>query len=207
MLVSDSESGGLVLASASAVRARLLRAAGLSFEIAAANIDEGSVREALLADGDDVSGDDLAEVLARTKATDVAERGLARWTIACDQVLMCEGNVFEKAVNDDDARANLLALCGKTHSLHSAIVLADGREVVWANVDVAHVTLRKFTPQFLGRYMAAAGDAVRRSVGGYELEGLGIQLIDRIDGDYFTVLGLPLYALLSELRMRQLMDA
>ena len=206
MLADGSKSGGVVLASASKVRERLLRAAGLSLQVVPADIDENAIREALKAEDDAISADDLAEVLARTKAQEIAQRRLGRWTIGCDQILEFENRIFEKARNDDEVRANLLELSGKSHSLHSAVVLADGDEIVWTHVDVARVKLRAFTPQFVGRYMAAAGDSLRRSVGCYELEGLGIQLIERIEGDYFTVLGLPLYALLDALREREVID-
>lgn len=205
-MVGGEQRVKVVLASASAVRRRLLEAAGLAIDVVPANVDEVSIREALLADDNAIDPGDVAEVLARTKADDVAGRAGDRWIVAADQVLAFDGQIFEKPAGDDEARAQLLALRGRTHALYSAVVLADGGEVVWAHVDAVRVTLRQFSPAFLGRYMAAAGPAVRQSVGCYQLEGLGVQLIEKIDGDYFTVLGLPLLALLDELRKRGVIE-
>lgn len=192
----------MVLASASEVRRRLLENAGLSIDVVPANVDEASIRDALLANDNDIDPDDVAEVLARTKADEVVGRVDAKHVIAADQVLAFDGRIFEKAADADEARAQLLALSGNTHTLHSAVVLAEDGEVVWARVDTVRVKMRPFTPAFVGKYMAEVGDAVLLSVGCYQLEGPGVQLIEQIDGDYFTVLGLPLYSLLGELRQR-----
>ncbi len=200
-------SAPIVLATASPVRQRLLAASGIKAEAVPARVDESAVRQALLADGDGIEPGDLAEVLARAKVDDVAGRTGTRHVIGADQVLFFDGQVFEKPDDFDAARANLLSLSGCTHALHSAVVLAEAGEVVWAHVERADVTLRELSPAFVGRYLARAGTSVLGSVGCYELEGLGAQLVARIDGDYFTVLGLPLLALLAELRRQGLIEA
>lgn len=195
----------LVLASGSEVRRRLLENAGLNIEVVRANVDEASIRDALLANDNDIDPADVAEVLARTKADDVVGRAGARYVIAADQVLAFDGRIYEKPADQDDARAQLLALAGHAHTLHSAVVLAEDREVVWAHVDSVRVHMRAFSAAFVGKYMADVGDAVLNSVGCYQLEGSGVQLIDRIEGDYFSVLGLPMFALLRELRDRKVL--
>jgi septum formation protein len=197
----------IVLASASPVRRRLLEEAGLAVEVVPARVDEASIREVLTADDNAMDPDDVAEVLARAKADDVVGRVEARYVIAADQVLFFDGQIFEKAADEAMARANLLALSGRTHTLHSAVVLAEDGEVVWAHVDTARITFRNLSPAFVGRYMARAGSGVVSSVGCYELEGIGVQLIEDIAGDYFTVLGLPLLPLLGALRERSAIEA
>ena len=197
----------IVLASASPVRRRLLEAAGLNFEVLPSRIDEEAVRSALLGDGDNIDPGDLAEVLARTKADDVIARTDARHVVGADQILAFDGEIFSKPADADEARAHLLALRGQTHVLHSAVVIAEDGDIVWAHVDSVRVTLRQFSPAFVGRYLADVGDDALASVGCYQLEGLGIQLIEKIEGDYHTVLGLPLLALLNELRARGVLQS
>ncbi len=193
-------SSPLVLASASHVRQRLLAAAGLEFDVVPAGVDEASIRDALLDGGNAVDPQDVAEVLARAKADDVAGRRSDRVIIAADQVLAFDGQILSKPADVAEARANLLALSGHMHELHSAVVVVDRAGEAWAHVDTAHVLLRRLSPEFIGRYLARTGTTVLSSVGCYELEGLGIHLIDRLEGDYFTVLGLPLLAVLDRLR-------
>lgn len=192
----------LILASASAVRAQLLRAAGLSFSVEPSTLDEAAMREAMRADEGEVDPQDVAELLARAKAEDVSARNPGATVIAADQVLALDGRIFTKPETIEAARAQLLDLRGKTHLLHSAVVVAQDGTVDWVRVETAEITMRAFSATFLGRYMAMAGPQVLASVGCYQLEGPGIQLIERISGDYFTVLGLPMFALLGELRDR-----
>jgi septum formation protein len=192
----------LVLASASETRRRMLANAGLDFSVQPSAVDERAVHEALRGDGNLVAGEDVAEVLARAKAQDVSARLRDALVIGADQVLALGDRLFEKPQSDEEARAHLLELRGKTHALHSAVVLAEDGEVVWCHTETVRVTMRSYSAAFVGRYMAMAGDAALQSVGCYQLEGPGVQLIENVSGDAFTVLGLPLFALLEELRRR-----
>ncbi|MCB1509387.1 MAG: Maf family protein [Hyphomicrobiaceae bacterium] len=194
----------LILASASPARAAMLTAAGLSFEIVPSTLDEDAMRSAMQVEDGEVEPQDVAEVLARAKAEEVSARNPGVTVIAADQVLALGDRIFSKADSMEAARAQLLDLRGKTHLLHSAVALARDGAVDWVRVETAEVTMRSFTATFLGRYMAMAGPKVLASVGGYHLEGPGVQLIERVSGDYFTVLGLPMFALLEELRNRNI---
>lgn len=193
----------VVLASASATRRRLLEAAGLEFDVLAANVDEDAVREALL----DVDPVDVAEVLARAKTEDVARRIAADVVIGADQVLALGDDLFTKPADMAEARAQLLALKGRRHHLHSAVAIAQEDGISWVHVDTVEVTMRDYSPAFVGRYLSAAGDDALASVGCYHFEGPGVQLIEKISGDYFTVLGLPLMPLLAELRRIEVLDS
>jgi len=200
MLMADHSN--IVLASASAARQRLLAAAGLTFDVLASNVDEDAVRAALV----DVDPVDVAEVLARAKTEDVARRVDARVVIGADQVLALGDDILTKPQDMAEARTQLLALQGRRHQLHSAVVIAHDDVIGWVHVDTVDVTMRDYSPEFVGRYLSAAGDEALASVGCYQLEGPGVQLIEKISGDYFTVLGLPLMSLLTELRRMQVLD-
>lgn len=201
MLMADGVS--VALASASAVRRRLLEAAGLKFDVLASSVDEDAVRDALV----DVDPMDIAEVLARAKAEDVARRLNAAVVIGADQVLALGDDVLTKPADMTEARAQLLALKGRRHQLHSAVVIAQENEITWVQVDTVDVTMRDYSPAFVGRYLSAVGAEALTSVGCYQLEGPGAQLIEKISGDYFSVLGLPLMPLLAELRRLQVLDS
>jgi septum formation protein len=186
----------LVLASKSEVRRIVLEAAGIPVEIAVADIDERA-REAR-AGLDDPA--EVAALLARDKAKHVARRFPGRLIVGADQTLSLGRQRFSKPTSPAAAREQLLALAGRTHELHSAVAVVSGDAVRFEHVAVAHLTMRRFTEAFLERYLEAAGTAVSASVGGYQLERIGVQLFERIDGDHFTVLGLPLLPLLAFLR-------
>lgn len=190
----------LVLASASSGRATLLSGAGLEFEMIASGVDEAAVRSALENDGGGIEPGDVAEILARAKAEAVSGARPEALVIGGDQVLTLDGEIFEKPETMEAARDTLLRLKGRTHALHSAAVLARGGETIWSHVASAHLTMRDVSPEFVGHYLAAAGDSVLTSVGAYRLESHGIQLFSEISGDYFTILGLPLLAVLDALR-------
>lgn len=200
MLMADETA--IVLASGSATRRMLLENAGLNVEVEVSRVDEDAVRAAL----GDMDPVDVAEVLARAKAEDVARRTARDVVIGADQVLAFGEAVLTKPADMAAARRQLLALKGQRHQLHSAVVIMQDDQLVWSHVDTAEVTMRDYSPAFVGRYLSAAGEQALASVGCYQLEGLGVQLIEKISGDYFTVLGLPLPALLAELRQRKVLD-
>ena len=200
------EEVNIVLASGSQVRRRLLEAAGVAFEVSPSTVDEDAIRSALGPAKDEMVPDDLAELLARAKLDDVLGRVNKRWVLAADQVLYFDGRFYDKPIDNDQARAHLLAFRGRTHSLHSALVLSEDGEVAWTYTESVDVTMRDYSPTFVGRYLAQVGERALQSVGCYELESVGAQLIEKIDGNYHTVLGLPLLPLLAELRARGALD-
>ena len=193
----------LILASASAARAAMLAAAGIEAETIPARIDEAAVRQAMLAEG--ASPRDLADKLAELKALRISGRAPGRLVLGADQVLVHDGRVFDKAESRAQARAQLLGLRGGTHRLLSAAVVALDGQPVWRHVGTARLTMRPFTEAFLDGYLESVGDLALTSVGCYHLEGLGAQLFARVEGDYFTVLGLPLLELLGFLRAREVL--
>ena len=192
----------IILASGSRSRRQLMEAAGLAFHAVPAKVDEAAIRDALLANDKDADPADIAELLAEAKAVEVSTRHPDALVIGADQVLALAGKLYEKPADLARARDNLLELEGRTHQLHSAVAIAEAGEVVWRHIDTAHMSMRKLSPQFIGQYLARAGDKVCLSVGAYQLEGLGLQLFECIEGDYFTILGLPMLPLLAELRRR-----
>jgi len=188
----------LVLASKSASRSALLAGAGLDFDTEPSRVDERAVEEPLLAAGADPGA--VALHLAEAKALDVTGRRPGDLVLGADQTLGLGNERFVKPDSVAEAREHLVRLRGRTHELHSALVLARDGEVLWRHVSVARMTMRAFTDAFLDRYLAVVADEVTTTVGCYRLEGPGIRLFEAIDGDYFTILGLPLLPLLAELR-------
>ncbi len=188
----------LVLASASASRAAMLRQAGLDFEIRPARVDEEEIKLSLKAEG--ATPRQVAEALAELKAQRASRDDSDSFIIGADQMLACEGLWYDKPADMAQARAQLQALRGKTHELTSAVVVARGGSIIWRHIDTAKLTMRDFSDGFLDAYLARAGEAVLSSVGCYQFEGLGVQLFSRIQGDVFTILGMPLLPLLDILR-------
>lgn len=190
----------LILASASVVRASLLKGAGLVFKIADSRLDEEEVKRGFAGRDKTADTDALALKLAAEKARAVSRSDPQALVIGADQILSCEGKRYDKPKSMAEARANLLAFRGRPHILHSGVALVANDVTVWSHAAQARLTMRDFTDEFLDEYLAQAGERVLKSVGCYQLEGPGVQLFEEIDGDYFTILGLPLLPLLAELR-------
>ena len=186
----------LVLASQSAARAALLRAAGLRFEARPARVDEAAVKQACRAEG--ATAADAARTLAALKAQRVRDPDAL--VIGADQILTCGDTWFDKPDNTDGARAQLRALRGQPHCLHTAVVCLRGGREVWRHVASSRLRMRAFSDAFLEEYLAAEGDAVLCCVGAYRLEGLGAHLFDEVEGEHAAILGLPLLPLLGFLR-------
>lgn len=193
----------LILASQSQARARILENAGIDARAVPARIDEESVKAGLMAEA--TVAHDIADALAELKALRVSGQYLQAYVIGCDQVLSLKGQVFNKPADMAAAREQLVALRGQTHSLISAICLARGGTVIWRHISRPRLTMRDFSDAFLDSYLAQAGEAVLTSVGAYQLEGLGSQLFSRIEGGYFSILGLPLLPLQDILRRHQVL--
>jgi len=188
----------LILASASVARKALLEQAGLRFEARAAHIDEAEVKEAARAEG--ATALDTALLLADLKAQRIARRDPEALVIGCDQLLVSEGRWFDKPASIAEARAHLLALRGRVHTLVTAVLCQRGGQRQWHHIAQPRLTMRPFSDAFLDAYLAAEGDSVTTTVGAYRLEGLGVHLFDKVEGEHAAILGLPLLPLLGFLR-------
>jgi septum formation protein len=188
----------IILASSSPFRKAMLVNAGVDVEAVPAEVDERALEAPLQGSG--ASPEDVALVLAEAKATEVSERRHGALVLGCDQTLSLGDEVFHKPADMEAARRHLLVLSGKTHQLNSAAVLVRDGEVLWRYVGIASMTMRKLDPGFIGRHLARVGVKALSSVGAYQIEGEGIQLFEKIEGDHFTIVGLPLLPLLAELR-------
>lgn len=187
----------VILASTSSARRALLTAAGVPFVAQSPGVDEEAAKASLAAEG--LTPRDMADALAELKALRVSNRkpGLV---IGADQTLDLDGVTLDKAPTVEAARTRLLSLRGRSHKLHSAVVVASGGQPIWREVVTARLTMRPFSDAFLDDYMARAGEALTGAAGAYYLEDLGAQLFEKIEGDYFAILGLPLTGLLDLLR-------
>jgi septum formation protein len=188
----------IILASGSPFRRRMLEDAGIAFTVERPSIDERAVEEAVADTG--LRPDDLAQILAEAKAVDVSQNHPGAFVIGCDQTLSLGEELLHKPADMEEARRRLLRLSGRTHQLNSAVVIAQDGEAIWRHVQVASLTMRDLDPGFVGRHLSAVGEAALSSVGAYQIEGKGIQLFDRVEGDHFTIVGLPLLPLLAKLR-------
>lgn len=195
----------LVLASASPFRRALLENAGLVFAARAAEIDERALEKPLEEEG--AAPEEVAMMLAEAKARDVAGHFPGALVIGSDQTMSLGQRVYHKPKDMAEAGQHLLSLSGKTHRLNSAVVLMRDDVVLWRHVSSAQMSVRVLTPEFVDRHLQRVGSKALSSVGAYQLEGEGIQLFDRIDGDYFTILGLPMLPLLAKLRELGTIDA
>lgn len=190
----------LLLASASTIRLQLLRNAGLVVTAEPARIDEDSIRQSL--EAEQAKPRDIADALAELKAEKLANRHPTALVLGCDQVLAFQGRVFGKPETPDAARAQLTALRGQTHHLISALVLYDETKPIWRHVSEAKLQMRDISDAYLEEYLARNWQSARHSVGAYKLEEEGVRLFSSIQGDYFTILGLPLLPLLDYLGAR-----
>ena len=183
----------------------LVNRTDIPFDTDPAGVDEADLKAALAADG--AAPAQVAETLAEAKASQVTRRHPGALVIGADQVLDLDGHVLDKPDDQAAARDQLRAISGRDHHLHSAVCLVRDNQVIWHVTDTATLHVRSLSDAFLDQYLAAVGDAVCTTVGGYQLEGLGAQLFTRVDGDYFTILGMPLLPLLDMLRRHQVLPA
>jgi septum formation protein len=194
----------IILASGSPHRRALLRNVGLEFSVEKPDIDERAVEAALAGSG--ATPEDVAAVLAEAKAAAVSERHPHALVIGSDQMLSLGDELLHKVADMEAARRQLLRLSGRMHQLSSAVVLAGQGEAIWRQTSVAHMTMRKLDPAAIGRYLSDVGDAALGSVGCYQIEGRGIRLFEKIEGDFLTIVGLPLLPLLAALRDKGAID-
>ncbi|MGR6432720.1 Maf-like protein [Rhizobium sp. PAMB 3174] len=195
----------LILASTSPFRRMLMENAGLQFSSVSADINERAIEESMPAA--ERTGEGVASRLAAEKALEVSRRYPNAYVIGSDQTMSLDGTLFHKPKSSEEARRQLAKLAGRTHRLNSAVAIAREGVVVEQFVSHADLTMRAFSDRFLDRYIETVGDKALLSVGGYQLEGEGIQLFEKIEGDYFTILGLPLLLLLQILRTLDVLDA
>lgn len=202
-MTAESTKRRVILASQSKSRQQMLAAAGIAIEVMPSKVDEPQLRRAMEAGGRLTTPEQIARALAEAKAGEISRAHPDALVIGGDQVLALGKRIFEKPADTEAAKRQLMELRGRMHDLVSAVVLAEAGKIVWGHVETATLTMRLYTPAFLESYLAGAGAEIYQSVGAYQLEGLGAQLFERIEGDYFTILGLPLIALLGELRARE----
>lgn len=195
----------LILASNSASRKALMAGARLDFTSEAADIGERQIEAELAAK--DATPPEIAVALARAKAIEVSRRMPDAHVIGSDQVLSLGGRLLHKPANMAEAGDHIRAMSGTTHHLNCGVAIAHKGEAIWSDVSIARMTMRPISDDFLEKYLAMAGDGILGSVGAYHFEGPGIQLFEKIDGDYFTILGLPMLTLLAGLRQLDLIDA
>lgn len=194
----------LILASKSTSRRKLLKQAGINFKTIVANIDESHIKNEMLKLGSKVS--EVSEKLASEKALKISRNHLNDYVIGADQILMCDGKLFSKAKNINEARENLKFFRGKYHILTTSVSLAINEKIIWSYTSEPRLKMRHFSDEFLEEYLVKAGAAITASVGCYFIEDLGIQLFSDVNGDYNDILGLPLLPLIQKLRELNLLN-
>lgn len=191
----------LILASKSAARLAMVEAAGLQLDSVAPMVDEENIRNVLQASG--TNARDIADALAEAKAIKVSARYPGALVLGSDQILEAEdGSILSKSETPDDARRSLAALSGRTHRLYSAAVIAEGGRAVWRHIDKSVMTMRPLSTEFIDDYVAQYWEEIRPCVGGYRIEAEGAQLFAKVDGNQFSIMGMPLLAVLDYLRVR-----
>jgi septum formation protein len=195
----------LILASNSASRKMLMTGAGLAFDAMAAEIDERAIELDLASRN--ATPQEIAVALAQAKALAVSQARPEAYVVGSDQVLSLDGRLFHKPASRAEAVDHIKAMSGRTHYLNCGVAVAQAGSVLWSDISVAAMTMRSISPEAAVRYVETAGDDILGSVGAYQLEGLGVRLFERIEGDYFTILGLPLLKLLAALRQFGVIDA
>ncbi|WP_425410473.1 Maf family protein [Hyphococcus sp.] len=196
-----TQNADIILASGSAIRRQILQAVGVLFNVVRPDVDEGKIKEEALERGEDLN--ELAMMLAEAKCLNVSAqraRSAGALVIGADQIMEFDGRAYDKPADMDQARSRLRALQGKSHTLINAVAVARKGEIIWRNLDRPKLFMRAMTEKEIDAYLEAAGADILSSVGAYQVEKLGARLFDRIEGDYFAILGLSLFPLLAFLR-------
>lgn len=193
----------IILASGSEIRKKLLQNAGVSFEVMPGRVDESAIKASLIAE--DATARDIADALAESKARKISQKQPDALVIGCDQVLEYDGKIVSKPKDLDDARAQLAMLNGQTHKLQSAAVIYEDGRPQWRHVGVVRMKMRQSSEAYLTEYLERNWNSIRESVGCYKLEEEGVRLFSHVEGNYFTVLGLPLTELLGYLTIRRVL--
>lgn len=193
----------LILASESPSRRAMLKNAGVSFDAIPAHIDEEVIKDSVLAEGGKPR--DVADILAEMKAVALSRQHPEAYVLGSDQVLVFENTLMSKAANINEAKTHLIQMSGKTHSLIAAAVIAINGQAIWRGIEKAELTMRPLSESDVDRYLDDVGDSILSSVGCYHIEGKGAQLFEQVKGDYFTILGLPLFKVLAQLRLYGMM--
>jgi len=194
----------ITLASTSETRKSVLRSVGVPFDAVSPDVDERQIESALQAKM--IKASEIALSLARAKASEVSKRFSGRWIIAADQTLACEGRQFHKPTSREEATEQLFKLSGKSHYLHSAVACVIDSRIEFEHVETACLYMRQLSSPFVNRYLDVCGEAVTRSVGGYQIEGFGAHLFDKVEGDHTTILGLPILPVLRFFRYAHLVE-
>lgn len=195
----------LILASASPARKSVLENAGVSFDVRPSRVDEDELKRSLKAQN--MPAKNIAEALAEAKALKISHMQPEALVLGGDQILVCNDVLFDKPMDMDHAAAHLRALSGKWHSLETALVMAEGGQSIWRHLSAAKLKMRQLSDSFIKEYLDRIGPAALTSVGAYQLEGLGAQLFEKIEGDFFTILGLPVLPVLQQLRLRAMVPS
>jgi septum formation protein len=194
----------IILASTSETRKSVLRSVGIPFEAISPDVDERQIESAVQEQM--IPPSEIALMLAKAKASEVSKRFSGRWIIAADQTLACDGHQYHKPTSRDEAAEQISSLSGKTHYLHSAVTCIANSRIEFEHIETASLSMRNLSSSFISRYLDVCGETVTRSVGGYQIEGFGAHLFEKIEGDHTTILGLPIFPLLRFLRQARLME-